>query len=86
MLISFGFNKGLPPKANKIFDVRDLSHDTNSPWFKARTQEVADYVTQHPLQTVAVGCDMGEHRSRVLVDRVATQLRTSKYHRNAKRG
>ena len=86
MLISFGFDKGAPPRnAAKVFDVRDLSHDTNSPWFKARQQEIADYAKQHPLQTVAVGCDKGEHRSKVMVDRVAGLLHASKFHRNAKR-
>lgn len=82
MLISFGFDKGAPPKAQKVFDVRDLSHDTKSPWFTGRVQEIRDYVKAHPYQTVAVGCDKGQHRSKVIVDRVATELRISKFHRN----
>jgi len=84
VLISFGFDKGTPPKASKTWDIRDLSHDTKSPWFTARFQEIRDYVKAHPKETVAVGCDKGEHRSKVMVDRVATELRTSKFHRNAK--
>lgn len=83
--MSFGFDKTGPPKsAKKVFDVRDLSHDVHSPWFRARQQEIADYVRQHPLQTVAVGCDKGEHRSKVMVDNVARLLRVSKFHMGSK--
>ena len=85
MILSFGYGdkKGLP-RADKVFDVRDLSHDTNSPAFDAHTQEILDYAKKHPTQLIAVGCEKGAHRSRTIVDRVATKLRTSKFHRDWK--
>lgn len=83
MIISFGYDKSGPPhQASKVFDVRDLSHDTKSKWFTAREQEIRDYVKQHPKQTVAVGCDKGNHRSVTLVDRIAKTLRVSKFHKD----
>lgn len=84
MILSFGFKngKGVPTNASKVFDIRDLSHDTKSIWFKARMQEILDYAKQHPKQVIAVGCEEGQHRSRVMVDEVARQLRASKFHRD----
>lgn len=82
--MSFGHKHGVPKNAIKVFDIRDLSHDTKSKWFTARTQEVKDYVKQHPMQTVAVGCDDGVHRSKVMVDSIAKELRISKFHRDVK--
>jgi len=81
MLVSFGFNKrSAPSSAKKVFDIRDLSHDTKSKWWVARRQEIRDYVKQHPKLTVAIGCEEGVHRSKVMVDQIAQELRISKFH------
>ena len=84
MLLSFGFDnrKGTPSQAVKVFDVRDVSHNPKSPAFVQRVQEITDYVSTHPLTTTAVGCDKGQHRSKVIVDTVSRQLRCSKFHRD----
>jgi RNase adaptor protein for sRNA GlmZ degradation len=82
MVISFGFDKGEPRRTPKIFDVRDLSHDTTAPDFQARIAEIIQYAQAHPGEDIAVGCDKGSHRSRVIANAVATKLRTSVFHRD----
>lgn len=83
MIVSFGHQFGVPSlHIDRVFDVRALTHDVDSPEFKAREQEIADYGRAHPTENVAVGCEKGKHRSVVLANRVATTLRTSVYHRD----
>lgn len=82
MILSFGYKQGEPRRAQKVFDVRDLSHDSSSPEFLQKYQEIVDYGRAHPGEHVAIGCDKGSHRSVVLANKVATALRTSVYHRD----
>lgn len=84
MIQSFGYKHGPIVRAHKTFDVRTLTHDTNSPEFAAKRAEIQDYVTSHPGETVAIGCEKGLHRSRVLANQVATAARTSVLHRERK--
>jgi RNase adaptor protein for sRNA GlmZ degradation len=82
MILSFGFSHGLPGRAARVFDVRDLSHDTNSDAFRQRCAEMVDWGTAHPGQDFAIGCEKGKHRSVVAANSVATTLKTSVMHRD----
>jgi len=76
MVISFGFENRPPHlRPMKIFDVRDLSHDTKSPEFQAKQQEISDWVNEHPYEHCAIGCKKGQHRSVVLARNVAKATR-----------
>jgi RNase adaptor protein for sRNA GlmZ degradation len=81
MIMSFGYDQNPLPRADKVFDVRDLTHAVNSTQFLAREDEIADYCRQHPSEAVAIGCANGTHRSKILADRIAKRLRTSVFHR-----
>lgn len=82
MIVSFGYNQGTPPVADKVFDVRDLSHTLAHPNDKSRLLEITEYATAHPCQRIAIGCDEGKHRSRVLADLVGAKTKQSIYHRD----
>lgn len=82
MIMSFGKKNGLPTRAQKVFDVSDLSHDTGSPEFLSKFQEIVDYGRQHPSESIAIGCEKGKHRSVVLANKVATALRVGVFHRD----
>lgn len=84
MILAFGYAQGEPARADKTFDVRDLTHDTNSDEFKAREREITDYGRTHPSENIAIGCKAGKHRSVVLARRAATTLRTSFMQRDAR--
>lgn len=83
MIISFGYKNGPPPaRIDKVFDVRDLTHDTDSDEFKAKQAEIIAAGKKNPAQNIAVGCSQGKHRSVVLASRAASALRTSLYLRD----
>ncbi len=83
MIVTFGFDVGAPPaRAQKVFDVRDLSHDVDSPEFVARQMEIVEYAKAHPGENIAIGCAKGKHRSKTMGNRVATRARTGVYHRD----
>lgn len=82
MIISFGYDNNPPPRAHKVFDVRDLTHQTSGPEFDAKRQEILQYVKAHPNETVAIGCKKGKHRSPRLVQDVAAAVRQSYLHRD----
>lgn len=83
MITSFGYKHGPAPKrADKVFDVRDLTHDTNSPEFKDKQREIVEYGRAHGGESIAVGCEKGQHRSVVLASKAASALRQSLYLRD----
>lgn len=84
MLTAFGYSKGSPPHADKVFDVRSLTHDTKRDDFQRKVSEVKTYITEHPGQSVAVGCEKGQHRSVAIVRQLAKELRTSYRLRDSK--
>ncbi len=80
MIVSFGFDKGpAPVRAHKVFDVRDLTHDTKSDAFVAKEQEIVKYGQENPGQIIAVGCHKGKHRSVKLAEGVSRRLRVSRH-------
>lgn len=83
VVVSFGYHYGAPThRIDKVFDVRDLSHDVASKPFLDRFDEIVTYGRAHPGETIAIGCDKGQHRSVVLANKVASALRTSVYLRD----
>ena len=83
MIVSFGYATGTPiPRAAKVFDVRDLTHAEHDPAFSAKREEIAEYVRAHPHETVAIGCQKGQHRSYRLAEDLARALRVSVHHRD----
>lgn len=82
MIISYGAKHGVPPRVDKIFDVRTLSHDTTSPAFLDQYRTIVEYGRSCPGATIAIGCEQGKHRSVVLANKAATALRTSVHHRD----
>lgn len=82
MIVSFGYKKGIPGKVEKIFDVRDLTHDESSEEFRRKEDEITQYLAAHPNSNIAIGCEKGRHRSRALANHIATKLRTTVYHRD----
>jgi len=85
MIIGFGFNHGAPKAADHIFDVRQLTHASDSPEFASKKQEIIDYCRLHPAETVAIGCRQGKHRAPMLARHVASAMRTSLYLRDVGR-
>lgn len=83
MITAFGYSQGAAPKrVDKVFDVRELTHDTNSDAFKDKQREIIEYGRAHPGDSIAIGCEKGEHRSVVLATRAASALRQSLYLRD----
>jgi RNase adaptor protein for sRNA GlmZ degradation len=82
VIVSFGHKHGLPSRADKVFDVSDLTHDLQSPAFLSKFQEIAEYGKQHPSAAIAIGCKEGKHRSVALANKVASTLRVGVYHRD----
>jgi RNase adaptor protein for sRNA GlmZ degradation len=81
MIVSFGYDqRSVPARAQKVFDVRDLPHAHTDPAFTDRFREITEYAKAHPTETIAIGCKKGQHRSRVLANKVATAARTSVWH------
>ena len=81
MLMSFGYDRRWAPmNAQKVFDVRELTHDTKSPEFQNNRKEILDYVQTHPNELVAIGCKKGKHRSKLLAQDIANTVRTSYLH------
>jgi RNase adaptor protein for sRNA GlmZ degradation len=64
-LISFGYRHGPPPAADVVVDVRALSPDLSHRAAARVRTRIADAL--HRGQSVAVGCDEGQHRSVHLV-------------------
>lgn len=84
MILAFGYKHGGPPRGvKKVFDVRDLTHDTHREDFLQRESEIREYVRAHPGEDVAVGCDQGQHRSVTIVRSVATALHRGYHFRDA---
>lgn len=81
MIISFGFDKGPAPQAEHTFDVREFSHQIESPESQAKIAELAKQITDSNV-TVAVGCKMGKHRSVKIANQLARQFRVSVFHRD----
>jgi len=82
MILSFGYKNGsgrIPHDAT-VFDVRSLTHTEKDPTFIAKAEEIATYGQLHPGQAIAIGCEKGKHRSKVLADKVAQVLRRSVVH------
>lgn len=77
MIVAFGYQHGIPTFATKLFDVRELTHDTNSGEFKNKQKEIIEYGRAHPCENLAIGCHRGKHRSVVLARAAASALRTS---------
>lgn len=82
MVMSFGQSHGAPTRATKTFDVTNLTHNTRSPEFLAKFQEIVDYGRSNPGAVIAIGCQQGKHRSVVLANKVSAALRTGVYHRD----
>ncbi len=82
MIISFGYDNGEPTRVKKVFDVQDLTHDTDSPQFAEKLRTIVEYGKAHPGDQIGIGCAKGHHRSVVLANKAATQLRTGVYHRD----
>ena len=83
MIVSFGYATGKPiPRATKTFDVRDLTHAEHTPEFDARREEIEAYVRAHPHETIAIGCQKGQHRSYRLAEDISRAVRTSVHHRD----
>lgn len=83
MITAFGYQRGDAPKrADKVFDVRSLTHDTNSGEFLDKQREIIEYGRAHPQESIAIGCEQGAHRSVVLAGKVASALRVSLYLRD----
>jgi RNase adaptor protein for sRNA GlmZ degradation len=82
VLISFGHKHGVPDRVQKVFDVRDLTHNTKSPKFQERLAEIRRYISDNPGHNVAVGCEQGQHRSVILVNQLARALKVSHRHRD----
>lgn len=81
MIISFGHARATPPKADRIWDVRDLPHNFQDPLVKARI----DHITRLCLETpgdIAIGCQWGQHRAPYIAEEVARRLKTSVRHRD----
>lgn len=82
MIFSFGYDgAGPPPGVSKVFDVRELTHNEHDPAFKDAITQMIEYVQAHPKESVAIGCQKGQHRSRVIAHQAAMRLRTSVFHR-----
>lgn len=78
MIVAFGYQHGIPHfRDAKTFDVRKLTHDTNSAEFKAAQKEILEYGRKNPQQNICIGCEKGKHRSVVLARSAASALRTS---------
>lgn len=83
MIVSFGHRYGVPKhRINKVFDVRELTHDEHAPAFLDKFQEIIEWGRAHKGDNIAIGCDKGQHRSVVLANKVASALRTSVYLRD----
>jgi RNase adaptor protein for sRNA GlmZ degradation len=82
VIIAFGYEHGIP-RADKVFDVRELTHNTSDPEFLAKQQEITEYGREHARETIAIGCKQGKHRSVELARRVASALRQSLYLRDS---
>lgn len=82
MIVSFGHDHGAPSTASQVFDLRGLSHDTNSPAFLQSFRDIVEYGRANPHGTIAIGCEQGKHRSVVMANKVATALRVGVYHRD----
>ena len=83
MITSFGYEHGNPPPADEVIDVRNLSHDLNSPDAKAVKQRMTDLVKAG--KNIAVGCKHGQHRAVALARDVADSTNTSVWHRDRRR-
>ena len=82
MIVSFGWKqKSRVPPGAKVFDVRELTHNTRAKAFSAKVQEIRTYAEAHPTQVIAVGCKLGRHRSPEIARQVASALRRSVFHK-----
>lgn len=80
MILAFGYKHGNPPpRLAKVFDVRDLTHDTKRADFQDRESLILHYAREHPGVDIGIGCEQGQHRSVVLARSIAKALHTS-YH------
>ena len=81
MIVTFGHSKRSKPNADRYYDVRDLSHWMDSPEANDVVEQVCkDY---QKGQTIAIGCEKGQHRSVVLGDKIAKRLGVSVKHMDA---
>lgn len=80
-IVSFGFSRrSLKPQADKVVDVRELTHNLDAP---EASKLIEDVCSKYEAgQTIAIGCEKGKHRSVVLADRIAKQLGLRVYHRD----
>jgi len=81
MVVSFGHARAKPPQVDRVWDVRDLSHNFTDPAVKARI----DFITRMCLETpgdIAIGCQWGQHRAPYIAEEVARRLKTSVRHRD----
>lgn len=82
MITSFGYTTtGPPSRVDKVFDVRSLTHKESDPAFKGAILDIVKYGQEHPGASIAVGCEKGLHRSKVIAHAVASRLRQSVFHR-----
>lgn len=58
-LVTFGFDHGEPPAADRVFDVRSSKYNSQS--WQDKAEEIANEI--EPGETVAIGCKHGETRS-----------------------
>lgn len=79
-VISFGYDVSDVPEADKVFDVRDLPHDLGSPEAQARYADIK--AQSEGANTIAIGCQKGQHRSVALATRLAEDLHASIAHSN----
>jgi hypothetical protein len=67
IVTTFGYDNGAPPKADHLFDVRDVeSHDLAGR--EARADEIAEQILNpnvppHVGDDIGIGCDHGDDRS-----------------------
>ena len=72
MVVTFGHSKRKPPKADRTYDARELSHWMDAPEAKDMIEKVCSEYQKG--QTVAIGCEQGQHRSVELGERIAKRL------------
>lgn len=81
MITSFSFAKEKPPRATKIFDVRDLPYGASDA-LRDRVRAINEYLRDHPGESIAIGCEDGQHKSPRVAQHVATYMRQSLRHRD----
>ena len=77
---SFGYANGAPPEADVVIDVRGLSHDLSRREVSNIRTQISDALGQG--QSVAIGCEYGQHRSVVLANECAKALHLTPTHRD----